>query len=469
MKRTSSSSSDNVDLQGDRVSKSESRSERIFRIEKEAVRAIKEEYKAEQERIIKEEDSHSSPNPWLTRTQWSMHLATFERPQLRGWIRLPEEGGEQGQQRRQGRQRQQKQQQQRQTSEVNEGQEVVEREDEEHGERRLQLICKAFRWMIRECQGTVDTVGSEALFVANRKEYGKTPTMGLSGWMDRGTAHKYSRVWEAVLCYFFRSQKVPKDERPAYQLTRKQVKARDKVYERVEEFEAWEAKQKESEGRSQNQSRNTRGNTSRTAKDKGWDSDEMIEEMAKVQQSVLELCIAILDHAWEEGEYDCVLISGLAVLGIEDDDSGWMSPIEYTPIYSAIIKLARLMVVQYAYDQRQEAIEELCVHGYSVAQAKTKASPLYFRVQEAMERFMILGQPGKRAAPIRWIYRMRTYGMKIRYTTTAEGRIQWIGKDTILYPKLRFNMGQLRGMMHGMTREMQQRLFQGLMMLPTMG
>jgi hypothetical protein len=46
-----------------------------------------------------------------------------------------------------------------------------------------------------------------------------------------------------------------------------------------------------------------------------------------------------------------VLINGLAILGMREDD-GWLDTEDYTLKYSAIIKLARLMVVQEAYERR---------------------------------------------------------------------------------------------------------------------
>lgn len=119
---------------------------------------------------------------WVDRVQWETHLCQFDRPQLQTWVRKPEKEGEGG----------------------------------------LWLICKAFEWMIRECQSTatIDVVGSEVLFIANRKEFHKDPEMRLSGWMDIDTAIKYCGVWKGVLCYLFRSQEVEKDDRPAYILSK---------------------------------------------------------------------------------------------------------------------------------------------------------------------------------------------------------------------------------------------------------
>jgi hypothetical protein len=39
------------------------------------------------------------------------------------------------------------------------------------------------------------------------------------------------------------------------------------------------------------------------------------------------------------------------------EDDGWLDAEDYTPKYSAVIKLARLIVVQEAYERRREAIK----------------------------------------------------------------------------------------------------------------
>ena len=65
---------------------------------------------------------------------------------------------------------------------------------------------------------------------------------------------------------------------------------------------------------------------------------------------------------------------------------------------------------------------------------------------------------------MQWLYRSRSYGFKIRYTTTAEGKIQWNG-DNVLYPKIRFSMSQFRGMVHGLVGEAREELFEKLMMV----
>lgn len=82
--------------------------------------------------------------------------------------------------------------------------------------------------------------------------------------------------------------------------------------------------------------------------------------MGRIQRKILRLWIALFNQPLQDDEYNNVVISGLAVLGMREDD-GWLDAEDYTPKYSAVIKLARLMVVQEAYERRREAIVSLTI------------------------------------------------------------------------------------------------------------
>ncbi|OBT40745.1 hypothetical protein VE00_09794 [Pseudogymnoascus sp. WSF 3629] len=75
-----------------------------------------------------------------------------------------------------------------------------------------------------------------------------------------------------------------------------------------------------------------------------------------------------------------------------------------------------------------------------------------------------MAHDGRDPTLMQWIYKARSYGFKIRYTTTAEGCIQWVG-DSILYQQIRFNMGQVRSMVQGLVQEAREELFGKLMMM----
>ena len=135
--------------------------------------------------------------------------------------------------------------------------------------------------------------------------------------------------------------------------------------------------------------------------------------------------MALLDHQLQGHEYNSAIVSGLAILGINYDDKKWKSAENYTPILSAVIKIARLFMVQQAYIDvyfQPHSINELIQSMESTEQEirnKAASMDVYEPVQTMVERFMITGRP----TPMYWMYTTRTYGLKIRYTTSAAGVI----------------------------------------------
>lgn len=104
------------------------------------------------------------------------------------------------------------------------------------------------------------------------------------------------------------------------------------------------------------------------------DDDEVCTEArADVQRALLQFCIALLDHNLVDNEYQSAIISGLAVLSVRED-KGWENPEDYTPKLSAVIKLARLMVIQMAYRARQDTIAQKVGQGWSQEQAEEEGS-----------------------------------------------------------------------------------------------
>lgn len=88
-----------------------------------------------------------------------------------------------------------------------------------------------------------------------------------------------------------------------------------------------------------------------------YESDEEIERIRVIQREVLRLCISLLNYSLQDNEYKSAIISELAILGMKDDGE-WLNAEDYTPKYSAVIKLARLIVVQKAYERTKEAMQQ---------------------------------------------------------------------------------------------------------------
>jgi len=355
---------------------------------------------------ITEPEEAREPNRWVYRMGWAENLGGFITTELQGFV-------------------------------------TAVKDDEPE----LEVLCKAFDWLIQDAQYHCvrQVVGLEALFEANKKEVDKEAQMPFDSWMDITTVTRYTEVCKQLLRYIFRSKDLEPDKRPPYELTERQQTCIEDVWTSVEEFVWWKEEREEEEEEEE--------------------SDEEIEWMGRIQRKILRLWIALLNHPLQDDEYKSVLISGLAILGIRED-GGWLDAEDYTPKFSAVIKLARLMVVQEAYERRREAIQQYESRGLSAHAAQEKASSHYVLTRGLVRSFMAMAHDGRDPTPMQWLYRSRSYGLKIRYTTTAEGKIQWIGDD-VLYANMRFSMSQFRGMIHGLVGEAREELFEKLIVVRT--
>jgi hypothetical protein len=92
----------------------------------------------------------------------------------------------------------------------------------------------------------------------------------------------------------------------------------------------------------------------------------------------------LLDHPLVKGSYDSVLLSALAVVGIRQDD-GWETPDNYTGHYSAIIKIARMLVVR----QSQYELEKYLDHQQQQEEqaGKEESIGLFSVVRVKVQRF----------------------------------------------------------------------------------
>jgi hypothetical protein len=123
-----------------------------------------------------------------------------------------------------------------------------------------------------------------------------------------------------------------------------------------------------------------------------------------------------------------------------------------------------LIVVQEAYEQRRESIAYYENRRLSIKQARDKVDSYYIITRRLVYAFMTIAYDSKDPKPMQWLYRSQSYGFKIRYTTTAEGKIQWI-RDDVLYPKIRFSMSQFRGMIHRLVGEVREELLEKLIIV----
>jgi len=131
----------------------------------------------------------------------------------------------------------------------------------------------------------------------------------------------------------------------------------------------------------------------------------------------------MFDHALGDTEYDSAIISGIAVLGLDTENKGWAPAENFTPKLSAIVTIARAIVVYTGHVHRQKTIERCIEEGLTQEMAKEEAPSVFDTVRDLVQRFMTLVSYGGRPSPMDRILHMRTYGMKIRYMTKGEARI----------------------------------------------
>jgi hypothetical protein len=102
------------------------------------------------------------------------------------------------------------------------------------------------------------------------------------------------------------------------------------------------------------------------------------------------------------------------------------------PKLLAVIKLARLIVIQNTYEIRQQSIARKVERGMSQVDAEESTQSHMKLVQRMTRKFIILIGDDGEPTPIDWMLETRTYGLHIRYSTPAKGIVSWKG-ETILY------------------------------------
>lgn len=365
---------------------------------------------AEKEAAIKEVDQKLEANAWLGRVGWSTHLHGIDPGMLRA---------------------------------------MTEPAGEEEGV--LRQMCESLDRTTENARETcrTGTVGLSALFEINRREVRKKPAHPFDARMEDDSWMRYKEVWRKIVCVWHRTQQLDKNSRPPYQFTSTQQSK-------------WETFVQNAQARDGAFQGGT-GTPSVTVSDKLFD------------QQCLDVIISFLDHQTPEGDYQNAIISALAVLGIRDD-GGWHDPADYTPILSAVVKVARMFAVTWAYRQREAEVKAMMQDSNMEERlARERVPGIFPRVRGMVRKFMCRVGDGRseQPGPMDWILETRTYGMHIRFNTTAGGSIDW-NKDEVKYKRVKFDMSQLAEMMHAVVGEARELLAEltmvgehGTGMLPT--
>lgn len=279
-------------------------------------------------------------------------------------------------------------------------------------------------------------VGRAALFLINQKQSGGTgPEKIFESNHGVKTVRKYSEQWIMILCFLWRTQH--REIRPQYVLTDAQTDTL--LYLK-------------------------RLCRNQVSEDPPANTQQ--EDIAKqIEHACMAFWLAMLDHNIGDSEHSNGIISALAVLAIDERNKGWKPATIYTPILSAIITVARAMVVYKAYNSRNAVVKRLMrAESMSEAKARQAAPSIFDQVQEMSNKFMVLADKDHKPTPMDWMLHIRTLGMRIRYTTNAPGTVEWQGNE-ITIGQASFRLADLRSTVQGLYNSTRIQLLQKVIML----
>ncbi|KAF7564171.1 telomere-linked helicase 1, partial [Pyrenophora tritici-repentis] len=331
-----------------------------------------------------QEGERDEVNPWLERTQWLPYLVGMERPDLLACIEEP----------------------------------VAEPDarQEQQAEPVEAAIWAAMDGLARFSQASIiDRIGVFYTVGGNSHRDAPNPVPAVTAvYGQERHCQAHTTVAADVNVFFARTQKEHGWKSPKYRFTRRQREAWEVLIEQAkrsiegdEEDEAEDMDEERRAGRGDD-GRHRRGD-----------------------RACLEFCIALLNHRITRREYDSPLVCALAVLGVKED--GWKGPEQYPPILSAVIKIARFMVVQKGLemsgpeeDSGDETDDDLDDSAYESGPSQRRRPKGCLQlVQKMMDRFMVRGSH----SPMQWMLDLRTYGLKIHYNTTTRGHVEWTNGD----------------------------------------
>jgi superfamily II DNA helicase RecQ len=368
----------------------------------------------QQQERVRTERNRYEPNPWLEHTGWERHLTSDCRQWITEFVKAEPN-----------------------TKKL---QERLGEDDERFApaqEKALSRACEGTVLLIRRSFQTsrVEIVGRHALHCVNRRENGAPNNdKPFYGKQKIQTIRKYANIFTQILRYIWRTAKMP--ERPKYRLTDVQQQTLARLQH------AASGRISSSHGR---------------------------EDVIRASS---EFWVAMFDHDLKDNEYENAMLSGLAVLGTCGEKNGWVPAIFYTPTLAAMITSMRAIIVRRAWRERMDYIEQQVSNGVDHDKAEQDAPVIHHLVQQDVAKFMTMTEYGGQPSPIQTIHTQKMYGLKIRYTTNADGQVGWSGPDhdVIVVRKVQFSMGQIRTVVHGLLATTRKRLVEQLMfMVPGVG
>ena len=351
--------------------------------------ALKREIQSQMQRIAEEEDARiraherTEINAWVERMGWSEHLLGEHRPTLLGLLDRPDP----------------------------ETEPVLH----EIGQRFHRIVLVAQYTALRR-------YNLFSRMEMHRKYTDRVPADPMRLRMQPDTMVKYEERWQCIIRYIVRSHSTD-GATTRFQLTDTQREAMEAMLDAIvdgEDITLFPTEPVE---------------------------DPAAEPLSPVDRRILTWCISLLDHQLQghhQQEYHSAIVSALAVLGMEKL-GGWHDAKAFTPILSATIFIARVLVAQQAWE---------------VGQAD-ESNDSSVALRGMVLRFMTTTE----FTPMKFILDARTYGFKKAYHATAEGTMRWQG-DQIIYQHFRFTIDELRETIHGIVNRAWTHLMYEVLLFP---
>jgi len=153
----------------------------------------------------------------------------------------------------------------------------------------------------------------------------------------------------------------------------------------------------------------------------------------------VQMSIGMLDHVLHGNEHDNVLVSFLAVNGIDSDKGMFKDVQNCTPDLSALIKIAQFLVIRQAmYDMEGE-----------------RADHLDTTIEEMRLKFMV--RDGR--TPVDWILGLRAFGKRLAESKTVDGSIIWSDDlQTVSYKGFETTMKNFKGFVAALVEKLRKQL-----------
>jgi hypothetical protein len=147
--------------------------------------------------------------------------------------------------------------------------------------------------------------------------------------------------------------------------------------------------------------------------------------MQSLDRACLEFCVSLFNHRLASDTFESAIVGFLAVLGIDEANGVFYEAPNFTPKLSGFIKITQLLVLQKAVYAAEDGSAD---------------DPLD-ALDEMRERFMMLDT----STPFAWTLSLRSFGKRIRDSTTSLGYIQWSeDAQQICYRDLELSLNDFR-------------------------